>query len=184
MQKEIRIPFQGFYESHAEEKAEELAFQDYPESENYSDIYEMPEKAQEKFYDNFYPENHGKYQFQLVETYIDNLTRQLEKETNIKITTSEIIIDSPREYNFGTDRIFCKTDLPTLLKLYEKTDKTILKEIVKEQFTSHDGFSSFYENDLEKWEDPETGEWDHNQWCVVIECLMKQYEMIEEELYN
>jgi len=78
-------------------------------------------------------------------------------------------LDSPREYNFTTDRIFANIELSDLHAIRNRLDEWRIRELVREKFTSRSGFISFYSADLDDWGDLAT--WDHNQCGTLLECL-------------
>lgn len=78
-------------------------------------------------------------------------------------------LDSPREYNFTTDRIFCRISDADIQKMFDKTDTSVLNNLAREMFTSRTGFSSFYSPLVETWGALET--WDANQ----LGCLLQAY---------
>lgn len=78
-------------------------------------------------------------------------------------------LQSPREYNFTTDRIFCEIAEPELRRILADVSASVLRECAREWFTSCSGFHSFYEPDPYTWGDLST--WDHNQ-CG---CLLAAY---------
>jgi hypothetical protein len=55
--------------------------------------------------------------------------------------------------------------------------------MIKEKHTSYDGFTSYYENDIndESWQNPSM--YDHNQWLTVIDAYIKERNIDLEELY-
>tara|TARA_R110000764_G_scaffold192414_1_gene277655 strand:- start:445 stop:951 length:507 start_codon:yes stop_codon:yes gene_type:complete len=71
-------------------------------------------------------------------SYLNRLSEDL--EINLKF----IQLDSPREYNFVTDKILCsisENDFNTLLDVYDTKE---LFNYIEEHSKSRDGFSSFY----------------------------------------
>lgn len=68
----------------------------------------------------------------------------------LDINLSFISLDSPREYNFTTDKIFCsisENDFNTLLNTYDFGILGNTKELynyIEEHSKSRDGFTSFY----------------------------------------
>lgn len=71
-------------------------------------------------------------------SYLNKLSEEL--EINLKF----IQLDSPREYNFTTDKILCsisENDFNTLLDVYDTKE---LFNYIEEHSKSRDGFSSFY----------------------------------------
>jgi hypothetical protein len=81
-------------------------------------------------------------------------------------------MQSPKEYNFTTDRIFVEIDFSEVERIYQDCDKAELAKLVKEKFTSRDGFISFYSNCLESWGNLES--WDCNQVGTLIELFAKE----------
>lgn len=78
-------------------------------------------------------------------------------------------LDSPREYNFTTDRVFVVLAPEALEKLESLRGTPELAEVLKEMFTSYSGFHSFYSPDPEdaKWQVP-VAEMDHNQLSAYL----------------
>jgi hypothetical protein len=69
----------------------------------------------------------------------------------VKIPLRYNAMESPREYNFRTDRIFAEISEEDVEKLKSLIDPVLIRAYVKKHFTSHDGFSSFYDSDYDKW---------------------------------
>lgn len=181
----ILVPFVGFYESIASQKAEEIAFRDYVSEnnikENADNVLDIPddmtEAEQEDFWDNYYPSKIKEIREQVAKDYIEHLGDEL----GLAMTFESI--SSPAYYNFTTDRLFVDVDASEMIHFYNKVDKTILADMIKERHTSGPGFDSFYENDIahESWSDPE--KYDHNQWQTVVEAYIKQNNIEIDELY-
>lgn len=81
-------------------------------------------------------------------------------------------LNSPREYNFTTDRIFATIDLDEVNRLLAEISMPTLRLKAKERFTSCSGFMSNYSPDVEDWGDVET--WDHNQVGTLIEAWAEE----------
>lgn len=94
------------------------------------------------------------------------------RETGIKLNAKFSGLDSPRSYNFTTDRIFVKIPLRAVKELYKLVGVEKLGSAIKERFTSYDGFMSFYDNSLEAWP-KNLNEWDCNQVGILLDCLTK-----------
>lgn len=92
-------------------------------------------------------------------------------------------MDSPREYNFTTDRVFATVPLSVMESLHKSIDAGELATIVSERHSSRSGFISFYSNNLEKWEAKPFEEWDHNEYgtllCAAIAASGNVAEMAE-----
>ena len=85
-------------------------------------------------------------------------------------------IEKPRFYNFTNDVLYAKVevDIPTLQK-YITNNKEKFSEYLKERFTSHSGFHSFYSNSFDFWQKA-TKDFtvfpDHNYLGSVIEFAL------------
>ena len=75
-------------------------------------------------------------------------------------------MESPREYNFSTDIIYCTVSAENAAWLFDTCDKALLNKIARETFTSRYGFASFYDPDFTYWGDILA--WDHNQLGALI----------------
>lgn len=183
--KQLVIPFQGFYETYASQLVDDRAFLDYCNANDldYNDVSELEGEDYDSFYD-WLSNNANKYEKELATSYINNLAYELEKATGVETTFNELEITYPKQYNYQTNRLFVKTPVETLLALYKIVDKDIFKQVIKDNFTSYDGFWSFYDNDGDgdEWVNPSS--YDHNQFEALIIALMKQYDINETSLYH
>ena len=55
-----------------------------------------------------------------------------------------------------------------------------LESVIKANFTSYDGFSSFYPNDLETWLEKPLSEWDYNELGTLLGAVMQLCEYFED----
>lgn len=84
-------------------------------------------------------------------------------------------IISPREYNFTTDRLFVYVPESVIKWLFERSEEenhVTLRVLIKEMFTSYDGFMSFYDNDLDSWLEKPLEAWDHNELGTLIASVI------------
>jgi methylglutaconyl-CoA hydratase len=79
-------------------------------------------------------------------------------------------LDSPREYNFSTDRLFVTLPLGHLETLREYAGDDALREVIEHRFTSRDGFISSYSNNLDDWKAKPLAEYDHNEAGAVLQA--------------
>lgn len=96
------------------------------------------------------------------------------QELNRLIDTSLIFkdIDSPKFYNYSTDRLFCEVSDKEAMRIYnEVIDTPELEEYVKDAFSSRPGFIPFYSNDVQDWKNKPLIEYDHNELGVLLEVL-------------
>lgn len=84
-------------------------------------------------------------------------------------------LQTPKEYNFTTDRPFIHLPYKSIQRLKPIRKTQEFKEVVKDWFTSYDGFMSFYDNDTEspEWRKP-IREYDHNQLSALIAAYALQ----------
>lgn len=156
MMHEIQIPFAGFYYSiHDDEITREI--------ENIADYFaedcrrDIPESLMNLFWDAAdFAAAQGEYAATYVSAFCDEYLPGAEYSG----------MDSPLKYNFATDRVFAKIPRDTVAMLWRKTDKAILDRIVRERFTSRDGFISHYCNNWRDWGKLST--WDHNQLGTLL----------------
>lgn len=96
-------------------------------------------------------------------------------------------MDSPREYNFATDRIFCHIPLKTVRALFKasKAENHIsLRAAIRERFTSYDGFISGYPNALDSWLSKPLQEWDHNEIGTLLVAMTGEADTIDDFYYR
>lgn len=82
------------------------------------------------------------------------------------------LVDSPREYNFTTDRIFCTISEDDIATMMSKTPREKLEARAREDFTSRSGFISFYSPEITDW--PPLAYWDHNQLACLLEAYVDE----------
>lgn len=81
-------------------------------------------------------------------------------------------LNSPREYNFTTDRIFCTISEDDVRRILSLVDSDALAALVRDTFTSRDGFISYYSPDVAEW--GSVANWDHNQIGTLIQAYANQ----------
>ena len=193
---ESTIPFDGFYESFI---SADIDHQIEIDTEYYSELYDLNESEQELLCNSFLNINSYKFYNQIAKDYtnfyIDELNEKL-KEFTLKATYN--CLESPREYNFKTDRIFIDIEENHAVDFIEhivKNYKKELKQKIEDRFTSTSGFISFYKNTLDLWT-KDFREWDCNMIGTCFELFnleeedinysLREYltETISENLYN
>lgn len=77
-------------------------------------------------------------------------------------------MQSPREYNFTTDRIFVEIEPSELERIRADVPSDTLSAVAAEWFTSRSGFTSFYSANPAEW-----GETDHNTaGCIIAAYVL------------
>lgn len=98
---------------------------------------------------------------------------EFNKETNLNLKFKEI--NSPKEYNFSTDKLVCEIseeefNMIRAKVLEDNEDRGgALQDTINNHFTQRDGFYPFYSNDIEEWL-VEKENWDHNEIGTWIEA--------------
>ena len=91
-------------------------------------------------------------------------------EFNLSLKFDEL--NSPKEYNFTTDRIFAFINQQDINRMLDDIDLENLNDKIKQKFSSYDGLRSHYPNALNKWP-KNVSEWDHNQIGTLIETYIE-----------
>ena len=153
------LPFSGFYESlHSDsiDQAVERMFSDDSGTTN-DGLYAALLKLCR------YPQLYANYAKHYVEAFAE--------EFDIASLTFEELT-SPKEYNFTTNRIFVQISSEDVQRFRVKAPEAALAQAAKDQFTSRDGFASFYSPDVNTW--PPLEQWDHNQVGVLLQAYAKE----------
>ena len=169
---EINVPFEGFYKSFY---SEEIDHEEEQFIECVLDNGEINKEQADKLADLFWRHTDYSKAYDLIaRAYIIAFNAKFKEWADVDLNLQFTLMTSPREYNFETDRLFAKADDAALLALRAKVDEAELRRIIRERFTSYDGFISYYSNNLEDWESESDGvlEWDQNQLCTLIMCFL------------
>jgi hypothetical protein len=154
------IPFSGFYHSLHDSSLDDALDQMFSDHATGCSI---NHKLRDRAFDAC--------QWHLVHTtYALNYANALAAQ--FKIAMKFESLQSPKEYNFTTDRIFCEIELDEVKRIRAATDEKAFRDKIRERFTSCDGFISSYSNDLDEWDEIET--WDHNEVGTLIEAYVEQ----------
>jgi hypothetical protein len=184
------IPFPGFYESNY---SREIDYQESNEIE-----YMTGEEEDGKGYGLDQQDvlevfmRHTDYRaayLTVAKAYVAQLNDYLLEKHGLALGLSMESVQSPKEYNFTTDRVFCHISEEALQRLFDAVQLGKLTATIKRQFTSRDGFISGYTNRVEKWLEKPLIEWDHNEIGTLIEALICDdedfdYKMFEAMIYD
>lgn len=184
----IRLPFQGFYNSIHDELIDNTLDRMLENDQAdipmlYSEKYEEDRNASELLWNTA---NYESICTEYSKEYVKAMNEYIKQELDIDLKLAFESMVSPREYNFMTDRIFAWIPESKMLAIASQVDNKVFDNLVKERFTSYDGFSSFYSNDSEsdEWYETPINEMDHNQLQTIFEAWMltKEFEYNEEDL--
>lgn len=109
--------------------------------------------------------------------YARNYVSAISSETGLKFEFRNLW--SPREYNFATDEIYCFLDKKDVKKISSALETETLKKLIKERFTSCDGFISFYSNDIDEWKEKDVMEWDEIELGTLLDAWLEENDLYE-----
>ena len=95
---------------------------------------------------------------------------------SIGVLSLEFIkVDSPKYYNYSTDKLVCdiKIDKNVFIHELRKYDFGNWEQFLKDNFTSYEGFISFYPNDPNEWTELIAEKFEDDN--VIIETLLQFY---------
>lgn len=162
----INIPFRGFYESLFR------AGIDYAEESTIYNEVEGKGRNPSKCADAFFEAaNYRKAHLYVAQEYVYYFNKYVAEEFGLDLGLEFETVQSPREYNFSTDRIFCFISPEKVQELRAKVPDADLDAAIKQRFTSRSGFISSYSNSLAQWE-PNVENWDHNELGTLLVALL------------
>lgn len=158
MSKLVVLPFSGFYNSVHDAELDEALNQAFGDSSG-SPIDELVRRA-------FDEVQWRKAHLEYAKAYASCFAEEFGID-GLKFESMQ----SPREYNFTTDRIFAEIPMESLEKIRAETPDEVLTSVAAEHFTSRSGFCSFYRPDWQAWGALE--EWDHNQLFALLDAYAR-----------
>ena len=172
------IPFQGFYNSlysYAMEGEIESSLDWYTED------YNLSETQRDTLANGYLEKNVSKFYHNVSKDYAEAFIYEIERETGLSLDAKFESMESPKEYNFQTDRLFIELPQASAVAFVDyilANHKEELEKLIAQRFTSRDGFWSNYKNTLEAWGNP--SEWDYNQLGTCFQI----FEYLEDEIYD
>ena len=140
----VKIPFSGFYESIHND---ELNFA----------VESIAESKEVEYDDNV-----------IWRKTFENVSKDYARiwldESNLTGIFHEL--NSPRFYNFETDKIICNIDKECLESLKSKIDLDEFDKWVKENYSTRSGFISFVNTDTKSWD-----EWNSLEYTLLLEYI-------------
>lgn len=197
MTKEINIPFEGYYNSNYDAilyDANELDEIDIAIKHGYD--YQVHGEVETFIKDNninvdseLQEDDRNidftAMQIDLNKIYIEEFLETFNEYTELKIELKYKTMESPKEYNFETDRLFCNISEQHIKELYEHAagNPLLLNEAITERFTSCSGFISSYSNVMQEWLQKPVADYDHNELATLLIASIKQ-EVSEDDFNN
>lgn len=160
---EINFPlFEGFYNSYLD-LSENIEVGDGEEfCMNEEQFNEIDWKATNNNVSKFYLE------------YIKDELKDFFNEIGV-INLDFVKVDSPKYYNFTTDKLVCNIEVNKnkFITELQKYSFEAWEQFLEDNFTSYDGFISFYPNDPNEWTELIEEKFDTDN--VIIETLLQFY---------
>lgn len=152
------IPFSGFYNAHESEADREIeSLANYYASETPDDL---PQWLADLAFDSA---DFEAFRDEYAKEYVTSFLQWLGFDGEFSG------MESPRFYNFETDRVFAKLTRDDIARAWHMADKDVLTRICNERLTSRSGFVSHYSPDWKTW--GALSSWDHNQLgMLMIAC--------------
>ena len=172
IQLEINFPlFEGFYNSYLDlsENIEVGEGEDYTMNKEQLDEIDWKKTNENvsKFYLNYFK---------------DELSDFFK---SIGVLSLEFIkVDSPKYYNYSTDKLVCNIEINKDVFVHElrKYNLDNWEQFLKDNFTSYDGFISFYPNNPKEWTELIQQNFDIDN--IIVETLLQFYLEQNEEFYK
>jgi hypothetical protein len=173
----IQIPFSGFYESVHDQQLDQAQERDAEyfasrDNDSYPNAVGMEESDLNEIL--FEMADWHKAHTSYAERYTNNFTGYVKQETGMDLGLVFEKLDSPRFYNFETDRIFAFIPVPVAEQLRAAVTLGNLAEVIKERHESRSGFCSFYTTDIEEWTAKPVAEWDSVELSTLLIAWMRQ----------
>ena len=172
---EIFVPFMGFYGTIAIQLAELYSDYDFEQADD-----DNKERITKFNYAADYTDWKDKLSSKYVACYCKALNDIATEYKYPQIKFSYSGIQSPRFYNFTTDRIFAKIPRKTIVEywniiLNDPEFKKCAVEYLTYNFKSRDGFMSNYDYRIEDWIDRGAENFDVNEGGSVLAIVAQHY---------
>jgi hypothetical protein len=173
----VQLPFAGFYESVHDQRLDDAQEMDAEhlaskENDSYLEAVGMDESDLNEIL--FEMADWGKAHDVYARAYVAAFSGYIKQETGFDMGLEFEKMESPREYNFGTDRIFAYIPVSALEMMKAAVTLGNLAEVINERHESRSGFCSFYTTDIEAWTEKPLADWDHNELCTLLIAWMRQ----------
>ena len=106
--------------------------------------------------------------------YARNYVHAINNEIGLKLEFRNLW--SPREYNFATDEIYVFITAKDLKKISSALNSETLENLIKQRFTSRDGFFSYYSNSFEEWKEKKVQDWDEIELGTLLDAWLLENE--------
>lgn len=165
----INIPFCGFYQSIYDSELDSIIQRECEYQEEYNGIPTHEYSAALYRFADF-----GQAHKQIASKYVDRFNSFILDEFGVDLGLEFEKLESPREYNFSTDRIFAFIPEEKVNELFDNVNQGDLASVIKDHFTPGSGFIPFYSDDVLTWLAKPVLEWDYNELSMLLHGLLIQ----------
>lgn len=119
--------------------------------------------------------DYGKHNALLARRFCELFDAHISKTVGFSVGLKFEKLISPEYYNFTTDRILAKIPAKSVNALYAASKaskhRKLKREIIAE-YTSYDGFLSYYSNNLDDWLAKPVAVWDPNELRTLLAAFV------------
>lgn len=173
----VEIPFSGFYHSLWSDAvdSEESSYAEHRAEQDREEIAEELRLSADDYAGFLFDcTDYSTVYTEVARSYVSAFESVVNEQTGLALGLKFEEMQSPREYNFTTDRIFCNISYMMALRMMVRSRKDghkMLAKIIAERFTSYDGFISSYRNRLDSWLAKPLADWDHNELGTLLRAV-------------
>lgn len=173
----IVLPFWGFYETVHVRQIDEVMERDAEyfasrDNDTYPEAVGMDERDLCEIMDKMADWKKAREIY--AQKYVDAFAGYVKQETGFDLSLTFESLDSPRQYNYGTDRIFARIPVSVVEAMRAAVTLGKLAEVITDRHESRPGFCSFYSANIEEWVKKPVTEWDHNELSTLLIAWMRQ----------
>ena len=117
--------------------------------------------------------NYSDYEKDVREQWVEGFREHMPE---FVLSVEDVEMVSPKYYNFSTDKLYADVELRDnwreKMRAFMKENAEWLKDRIKKDWTSYDGFCSFMSNDLSEWDNYLFEEMDERYISTMIGYMM------------
>lgn len=164
--------FPGFFESSLDDGLDSALEQN---ADWYADENEFePSATAEEFTDAAYHvADWRKAYIMVAREWLEQFENMVHTETGLALHLEFDEVNSPREYNFRTDRVIATIPADVLRAMRERVKPETWAAVLAEHFKSRSGFISFYPHDPEAYARKDAALFDPNEAMALIDAFMR-----------
>jgi hypothetical protein len=163
IRRELQLPFPGLYESTLSMELDNVEEQ-IAENEAENRGIDASTVGEALYWSIDYQRAHVR----IAQDYAESFSEVLKAEHEIELELEFKVMDSPKEYNFTTDRLFVTVPDQVITRMRAEVRESALRAVIIDRHSSYSGFWSFYSNDLAVWNAKPLAEWDHNELSTLL----------------